>query len=294
VSTPLLDFVTAQRDAIAMTEPGVRAGDPDAVHDMRVAARRLRATLRAFRPLFDRARTEPLRVELRWLGRLLGAARDGDVLAERLAEAVSAEPPGLVVGPVAARVRQRLADDATRARAELIAGLDGERFAALRDSVDRLAAGEFGPYDERPRRLRRRVRSALRRADRRLDAAAKAPSDPLPGAAGRDDRLHEARKAYKQARYAVEAVAPQAGKPARRLVKRLKSLQDLLGDHQDTIVTRHLLRDHGMRAFADGENAFTYGVLHARQQAAGERTLAGLARVVRRARKGGVRRWLAR
>jgi CHAD domain-containing protein len=291
--TPITDYLVAQRDAIVAAEPGVRAGDAEAVHDLRVAARRLRATLRAFRPLFDRAATEPLRAELRWLGQLLGAARDGDVLTERLTEAVRAEPPGLVVGPVAARVQQRLSSDAAHARAELTAGLDGDRFAALRESLDRLAAGEFGPHDQRPRRLRRRARWALRRADRRLDAAAVAPADPLPGATGRDALLHEARKAYKQARYAVEAVAAQDGKPARRLVKRLKSLQDLLGDHQDTIVTQHLLREHGMRAFADGENAFTYGLLHARQQAAGERALDGLTRVVRRARKDSVRRWLA-
>jgi CHAD domain-containing protein len=98
---------------------------------MRVALRRLRATLRAFRPLLDRSGTEPLRAELRWLSDLLGPVRDGDVPAQRLAEAVAAEPPELVIGPVAARIRQRLAATAARARADLVEGISSDRFSSL-------------------------------------------------------------------------------------------------------------------------------------------------------------------
>src|SRR5438874_5710857 len=57
----LSGYLAAQRDAIRDTEAGVRAGDAEAVHDMRVATRRLRRTLRTFRPLLDRGRTAPLR-----------------------------------------------------------------------------------------------------------------------------------------------------------------------------------------------------------------------------------------
>jgi CHAD domain-containing protein len=292
----LVRYVVAQRDAIRAAEPGVRAGDAEALHDMRVAARRLRSTLRTFRPLFDRGRTEPLRAELRWLGRLLGDARDGDVLAERLTAAVRAEPPELVVGPVAARIRRRLAEDTAPARRRMVAGLDGERFTDLLAALDRLAGGVAGPARAGSGRLRRRARRALRRADRLLAAAPAAP-DPRPVAdpgltAGRDTRLHEARKAYKRARYAAEALAPLAGGPARRLVKRLKTLQDVLGEHQDTIVARQALRAQGMLAFGDGENTFTYGLLHGRQRALGDEALAGLDRASRRANKAKVRRWL--
>ncbi len=58
--------------------------DPEGVHQMRVATRRLRADLRTFRPVLDREWSEPLRDELRWLGRSLGAVRDADVMLASL------------------------------------------------------------------------------------------------------------------------------------------------------------------------------------------------------------------
>src|SRR4029453_19574877 len=68
-------------------DPGVRLGsDPEELHQMRVATRRLRAFLRAGRDLLDRSWSEPLRDELGWLGRALGPARDLDVLVQRLPE----------------------------------------------------------------------------------------------------------------------------------------------------------------------------------------------------------------
>src|SRR2546423_3425413 len=101
-------YLSQQRDAIRSNDPGVRAGDPDAVHDMRVATRRSRSTLRTFRPLFDPT-VQRLRDELRWLGQALGQVRDGDVMAARLAAALAAQPPELVVGPGADRIPPRLA-----------------------------------------------------------------------------------------------------------------------------------------------------------------------------------------
>jgi hypothetical protein len=66
----------------------------------------------------------------------------------------------------------------------------------------------------------------------------------------------------------------------------------VLGAHQDAVVAEDLLRDYGMRAYLQGENAFSYGLLHARQRAAGERRLDGLAKARRRAGKSRVRDWL--
>jgi CHAD domain-containing protein len=257
----------------------VRAGDPDAVHDMRVATRRLRSTLRSYRKLLDRERTEPVRAELRWLGQQLGAVRDSDVLAHRLDTAVAAEPPELVVGPVAARIRQHMSARTAKAREDLLAALDSPRYAELLAGVDRVVAVS-GEAPSGRNRLVRRAGRALRRADEQLDGART------------DVALHEARKAYKRARYAVELVEPLVGKPARRLTKRLKALQDILGTHQDAVVAGDLLRQYGMRAHLEGENAFTYGLLHARQYAARQESLRDLRKVRRSAQRGKVRRWL--
>src|SRR5207302_6077556 len=117
---PLTAYLRAQRDAIRDNDQGVRDGDPEAVHDMRVATRRMRSTLRTFRPLLDATRTEPLRRELHWLAGLLGAVRDGDVMAARLAEAIAAEPPDLVLGPVGERIQEQLSARTAADRGQLV------------------------------------------------------------------------------------------------------------------------------------------------------------------------------
>jgi len=274
-------YLRAQRDAIAANEPEVRAGDEDAVHDMRVAIRRTRSTLRSFRGMWDRERVDSLRDELKWLADRLGPVRDGHVMASRLSGAVRAEPRQLVVGPVEARIQQHLGHDTSDAMERVRGALDGDRYAKLLAETDALIAAAADRGDGW---VRKRVRKAVRRADRMLDGA-HAPDDH-----DRDVQLHAARKAYKRARYAAE---PFHRKPAQLMAKRLKALQDVLGLHQDTVVTRAVLRDLGMRAFREGGNAFTYGLLHARQQIAGEAALADLPGATKRARRKKVRRWLA-
>jgi CHAD domain-containing protein len=273
-------YLRAQRDAVVKNEPGVRAGDEDAVHDMRVAIRRLRSTLRSFRGMWERERVDALRGELKWLADKLGPVRDGQVMAARLAGAVRDEPRPLVVGPVEARIQHHLGHDTSDAMERVRGALDGDRYARLLAEIDAMVTAAADRGDAW---VRKRVRRAVRRADRMLDGA------DTPDDHEREARLHEARKAYKRARYAAE---PFDRKPARRLTKRLKTLQDVLGVHQDTVVTRAVLRDLGMRAFREGGNSFTYGLLHARQQIAGEAALADLPGATRRARRKRVRRWL--
>ncbi|SCL19354.1 CHAD domain-containing protein [Micromonospora rhizosphaerae] len=284
-AAPVLDYARAQRDVLIANHPGARDGDEEAVHDMRVAVRRLRATLRTFRGLWDRRASEPLRTELRWLGGQLGPMRDAQVLAARLAEAVHAEPADLVLGPVAARIAERFAADEATALDGLRQALDSDRYIDLLTRLDKLLEGQTARTVD-ARWVARRVRRAVARADDRLDRALDGPGEEEAVA------LHEARKAYKAARYAVEVREPAAGKPAAALGDRLKDLQDLLGAHQDSVVTREVLRRQALRANADGENTFTYGILHARQAAAADRDLRGLGRARDRARRRKVRRWL--
>ncbi len=284
----VVDYVAAQRDAVIANDPEVRAGDAEAVHKMRVATRRLRSTLRTFAPLLDASEgdLDRLHDEIKWLTGLLGEVRDADVMAGRLAGLLAAEPPELVVGPVPARITQLLAARTQDARARLIAELDGQRYITLLNDLDALVTAVGGSGRVGKRELRRLAHRAVRRADRRLAAADGAGDE-------RDERLHEARKAYKRARYAAELATPVAGPPAAKLADLITDLQDVLGAHQDAIVTAELLRDYGMRAYAEGENAFTYGLLHARQAEHGRAALASLPRARRRASRRKVRRWLS-
>ncbi|WP_262419332.1 CHAD domain-containing protein [Micromonospora chalcea] len=205
-------------------------------------------------------------------------------MAARLTEAVHELPDELVLGPVAARIGERFAADLAGTTAALRSALDSDRYAELLARLDRLVDG--APADVGRRWVDRRIRKAVRRADERLDRAL-----TLEGTAG-DAALHEARKKHKAARYAVEAREPSAGKPAARLVKRFKALQDLLGAHQDSVVTRETLRRQALQAYADGENTFTYGLLHGRQAEAAGHDRPAVLRARDRARRRKARRWL--
>jgi CHAD domain-containing protein len=265
-------YVRAQRDAILAHDPGVRRGDPESVHKMRVATRRLRSTLRTFKDAFPPEQAEFLKPELKWLAGQLGEVRDGQVLEGKLLGAVEQEGPDFA--PVAARIREHLDAKIEAGRRALADDLDDARYLRLLDAVDELAATPMPDGGGR-----KRVRKALENADRLLDQAR---------ATGQDEPLHEARKTYKRARYAVEVFAAPAGKPGAKLIDKLTDLQDVLGAHQDSVVAREILRDLAREA-PDG---FPYGVLHARQEQIGRNTLGELPGVVAGSRNRKLRSWL--
>jgi CHAD domain-containing protein len=280
------DYVRAQRDAIVGFDPAVRHGDREAVHKMRVATRRLRSTLRTYRDLWEPARVSFLRGELKWLAELIGGVRDGQVLTERLSRAI--DEAGADAAEVGTRLREHLGAGVEQGRAALGAALDSARYLRLLNELDEFDVPAGGKAADR--HVKRRTAKALTKADALLDTAER---DYFTGHEDADEALHEARKAYKQARYAAEVFAPSVGKPAKRLVSRLTALQDVLGAHQDSVVARHLLRDLAGRAHAAGQNGFGYGVLHARQEQAGERALDDLPAARRAARRAKLRAWLS-
>jgi CHAD domain-containing protein len=274
------DYVRAQRDAIVGYDPRVRRDEPDAVHKMRVATRRLRSTVKTFRPLWDRAATDHLRAELKWLAEVLGKVRDAEVMADRLRRSLDRLPPELVIGPVAARLTGGLQAQAAKDHRSLVTALNGRRYAALLDELDALLAAEPTEHGLRPAAVYvpHRVKRTVATVNELLDAAEKAEPGvrPLPGVLDRDTALHEARKSAKQARYAAEAAAPVGGDGAAALVAAMEDLQELLGDQHDSVVTRDLLRKVALRAHAAGENAFTYGRLHSAEAASATDVEAGL------------------
>ncbi|MCW2506200.1 MAG: hypothetical protein JWO79_4484 [Actinomycetia bacterium] len=254
-------YLREQLQTLLAYDPRVRRDEDDAVHKMRVATRRTRSTLKTFGPLFaDPDRLTALGEELRWIGAELGAVRDLDVLPATLAAALAGVPDELIVGPVHARIAARTAHDRAAARTELLAALNSDRYFALLSEFESLAADPpFVPAagDPGAHGLPRLIRRTYRRVARRVTTALEA--DPGPH---RDEAIHEARKAAKRARYAGEATAPTFGKLARAYAARMQELQELLGEHQDTVVARQVLRQLGMQAQLAGENAFTYGLLY--------------------------------
>src|SRR5215469_16797335 len=256
----IMGYARAQVRALVSYDPLVRRDVPDAVHQMRIATRRLRSLLRSFGHVLRRGELEGLGGELRWLGDVLGTARDAEVLDAHLRGALAEMPPELVLGPAAARVRVHFAPVEAQARSAVLEALDSERYLALLDGLDRLLAdppltAEAGQPAARV--LPPAVRCARRRLRRRMRGARGMPTGP-----DRDAALHEARKAAKHARYSAEAVSPAFGKPARRFAKRMQKVQSALGEHHDGVVARAVTRELGVEAHLAGENAFSFGVLY--------------------------------
>ena len=289
-STVVLAYLREQAQRLKALDPMVRRDEPDAVHQMRVATRRLRATLRSFRRMISGARTEHLAAELRWLGGVLGEARDAEVLTQHLDEVLRTVPVEQLIGPVQARVQVHFAPVRAQAREAAVAALDSQRYFALLDELERVidelpfrprAAGPAS--DVLPREVRRAYRKTARRMRRAPRAAAGDATDVA---------LHEARKAAKQARYAGELAAPALGQDAGRFAKRMKKLQSVLGAHQDAVIARQAERDLGIEAHLAGENAFTWGLLHERERHHAGDLQAQAAAAWRKASRSRYRAWL--
>lgn len=272
-ASPARDVLQRRLDDLAarlpMSVAAAREDRDDGVHRVRTTCRRLRAVLAAYRPLLDREQTEPVREELRWLARALGERRDVEVVGDRVTGLLDTEETRQVRGPV----RRRLADHQRATRRDLGGADDvlaSDRCARLLVEVRRLA--DDPPWTDRAERKASKI--VVRRLRRELDRVASrltAVPDPAPGARAqreRDDAVHDLRKAAKRLRYAAEVARPAYGKHAHRLTKRAKALTAALGDRQDTVETRVLLRALAAEAEEAGESSFTWGRLHAREEAA--------------------------
>jgi CHAD domain-containing protein len=210
-----------------------RTGDPESVHQTRVATRRLRSDLKTFGVLFQPGSVDHARSELRWLADLLGAVRDADILRSRLA--VGTRQTSLD-DPPSEELDRRVERQRGRAQLELLSALDGPRSAALRHLLagiatqPPLAEVAGAPADAFLPLIAAQPWARLQRAVRKLDRH--------PG----DAELHAVRIAAKQCRYAAEAVATVIGKPALRFAAAVADLQEALGEYQDAAISVIWLR----------------------------------------------------
>jgi CHAD domain-containing protein len=167
---------------------------------------------------------------------------------------VAALPSEVVAGPVSARLTRHFGPALASARRVVLKTLGDKRYRRLLDSLDRLLADP--PLASRASRpasseLPKHLRRAYRKTKRRVSA----------------DTPHRARKAAKRYRYALEAAEPAVGKKARKARKAAKDLTKVLGEHQDGVMARPVLRELGMRAHLAGENGFTFGLLYDQERA---------------------------
>lgn len=238
----LLTSLQAQAGTLATLEPEVRADAPDAVHQLRVAARTLRANLRTFQDVLPgEDKRTALIEELGRLGDALGPAREAEVLAAHVIGLLERTPPEYILGPVRERVTAVFALERESGLCLVTDALDSARYRKLLKDLDDYLASLKPDKNPDLSRLHRRVR-------RRMRAALAMPPGPE-----RDIAMHEARKAARRARYAADAL----GLPA----KPVKALQDVLGEEHDRVIAATALTDLAAGAHQAGENAFSYGVL---------------------------------
>ncbi len=263
----LLAYLFEQVQALMEQDPRVQLDAKDSIHKMRVATRRMRSALATYGKLLEHSNESTfLRGELKWLAGVLGEARDAEVMHERLKVMIAEEPDELVMGPVADRVDAVLGSAYREAHTKVLEALDGERYFNLIDSLEALlGAAALSKVGTKP--ARKVLPDLVNRDVKRLQKAIEVARNN-PAGTGDHPALHEARKDGKRLRYAAEAAALISPKKAAILIDAAHRVQKVLGDHQDSLVTRTMLRRLGAQASAEGENGFTFGRLHALEQAA--------------------------
>jgi CHAD domain-containing protein len=243
----------------------LRSGNPEAVHQMRVAVRRLRALLAAFHTALDRDATQFLRGELGWLQRQLGPARDWDVFLHG------------TLGPLAEGLRQeesladlRRAVEEARHQAYVVARetLRDRRYTRLllrfqlwldsthwddKESATPLS-GSVSSFAAKI--LDKRHRKLTKLADRHAELS--------------EDELHEVRLRAKKLRYAAEFFRPlHPAKNTKKFIRTLIEIQDTLGSLHDAVVGRELLNVLKSPAAGNGHGAQSPALERAAGVAAG-------------------------
>jgi len=221
-------------------DPGARLGDdPEDVHKLRVATRRLRSDLHSFAAVLDPARTETIRSELGWLGGVVGVVRDTDVLSARMATRLAALPEPDPAG--VHRLQVLLERQAVDTRTAMLIALRSARYLHLLDTlVDLAAAPPFRKAAGKltPRTSQRLASKIVQKPWRRVAYAVESLG-PDPS----DAQLHQVRILAKRSRYAAEAAAPLLRPAATRFAAAVADLQTVLGDHQDTVLAEAWLRN---------------------------------------------------
>lgn len=251
-SDPVHRAVAEQVAQLLAWDREVRADADDAVHQMRVTIRQIRSLLQASEEEFGLDDDATILSELRELAAILGTARDAEVLTDRYRDALDELPPELVRGPV----RQRLVDGGwLRYKAGLnrsLKAMRSARYFRLLDALDDVVITTPTPGEDHPHAT---IRSGYKRVNKRAKAVAEAADEHEL-----DEALHGVRKAAKRLRYVAAATGNST------VSADAKKIQGLLGDHQDSVVSRNFLMSEAAVAYEAGEDTFTYGVLYQREE----------------------------
>lgn len=265
---PVHRAIAEQVEALLAWDRAVRADAYDSVHQMRVITRKIRSLLQESKDAFGLDDDGWVLDELRALAAVLGVARDAEVLAERYQRALDEMPADLVRGPV----RQRLVEGANRRytagwRRSLLA-MRSQRYFRLLDALEELVNAEQ-PESADGSTSSVNIDAAYKRVRKAAKNAAAVAADDV-SAEEKDEALHRIRKGAKRLRYTAAATG------ADKVSERAKNIQTLLGEHQDSVVSKAHLSTQADAAHAAGEDTFTYGLLFQQEDDLAQRSRASL------------------
>jgi CHAD domain-containing protein len=251
---PVHRAVAEQVEELLLWDRAVRVDADDAVHQMRVTTRKIRSLLSDSHESFGLEDGAWIIDELRELAGVLGVARDAEVLGERYQRSLDELPMELVRGPI----RERLIEGARRRyqtglRRSLTA-MRTQRYFRLLDALEALVAeSPTTTAGDEPESVT--IDAAYKKVRKAAKKSAQADEDDQASKEEKDEALHKIRKRAKRLRYTAAATG------ADMVSQKAKDIQSLLGDHQDSVVSREHLVHQVQAAHTAGEDTFTYGLL---------------------------------
>ena len=214
--------------------------DPEGVHKMRVATRRIRAAFRAFKGVLPAATIKEFNGQFKWVGDVLGAVRDLDVYQENLRHYTAEMPEE--DGTCLVDYQQHLAESWRHARDNLLACLSSQRYLELLDGFTEfleLSPIETAAKTDGTRAIGDAATRLIGKQYKKVLHNGRAIMAESP-----DEALHSLRMDCKRLRYLFEFFQPIYGKSLSPFVKQLKALQDVLGEFQDACVATQRLRQY--------------------------------------------------
>lgn len=259
------DYLHQEITSLKSHDPGARLHEPDAIHQMRVAARRLRSVLSSYRDLLGRERSDALRGELKALADSLGDARDSEVMLARLNALLDAQPPHGVRGPIRERINESLTARYDAAHEHALEFMTSSRYFELLDALDGLVR-EWAPSEVGAARAKTGLVGVFDRDWKRLRGSVH-HADTLEDRSEHEEALHDVRKAAKRLRYGMDSAYGVLGEEAKKVAKASAAITEILGDHNDSVITAAMIGELAEEAHARGEDTFTYGRMQMAEEA---------------------------
>lgn len=274
----LIAALKRNRDKLVALDPLVRQDASDSIHQMRVATRELRSHMQTFDGLLGGERYKQIEKDLKLFARILGTARDAEVIAARFENLLNHNSDGIVDPATSEFLFKDIQRDYSLAHRRVVSTLNSQRYLALLDSLDVLLAeppilsgtksGAKGPDHGIPHEthseavLFHHLEKTMQRLHEQDRKARREHQDVTIPLERREAHFHDARKAAKKLRYSAEAIGDSTSLNTDKLYAACKHLQTVLGDFQDAVTSRDRLYEKALRAERKGLSTFGYGVLY--------------------------------